>query len=401
MEDKVIRLSKFTKVLGIITVVIFMIPTTFLLFTGNIIAALCFFPFVLLGAALLLAYRKQVIILDDQELTFHYLLKNTQHIPYADIHCLLFIPLNNQMHMALISKTYERLISLDNMLVNLDPLFEILQQKNIQLIDFAELAEDEKQAALYGNTLTMIERNYYKSIDSENKTVDSMTKKKPHFHYKKTKKRLKILGWILFLTDVVAYIIGGKTMLVLSLAVIFITYSIYIIYYPYIYVDTISKKGQKQSLQLPFFAAAIAMLINLSLTQLYNYNFNASLQITAVTMLVLIGVFMIKSIRNPIPQRLTRKLSVICAIFIMAFSSTFTINFLLTFEPARHETTRVSDKSISSGKTRDYYLYGQWNGKEEQFSVPRSVYQESEIGDQKKVCIRRSMFGLEYYTVHE
>ena len=401
MEDKVIRLSKFTKVLGIITVVIFMIPTTFLLFTGNIIAALCFFPFVLLGAALLLAYRKQIIILDDQELTFHYLLKNTQHIPYADIHCLLFIPLNNQMHMALISKTYERLISLDNMLVNLDPLFEILQQKNIQLIDFAELAEDEKQAALYGNTLTMIERNYYKSIDSENKTVDSMTKKKPHFHYKKTKKRLKILGWILFLTDVVAYIIGGKTMLVLSLAVIFITYSIYIIYYPYIYVDTISKKGQKQSLQLPFFAAAIAMLINLSLTQLYNYNFNASLQITAVTMLVLIGVFMIKSIRNPIPQRLTRKLSVICAIFIMAFSSTFTINFLLTFEPARHETIRVSDKSISSGKTRDYYLYGQWNGKEEQFGVPRSVYQESEIGDQKKVCIRRSMFGLEYYTVHE
>lgn len=401
MEDKVIRLSKFTKVLGIITVVIFMIPTTFLLFTGNIIAALCFFPFVLLGAALLLAYRKQIIILDDQELTFHYLLKNTQHIPYADIHCLLFIPLNNQMHMALISKTYERLISLDNMLVNLDRLFEILQQKNIQLIDFAELAEDEKQAALYGNTLTMIERNYYKSIDSENKTVDSMTKKKPHFHYKKTKKRLKILGWILLLTDVVAYIIGGKTMLVLSLAVIFITYSIYIIYYPYIYVDTISKKGQKQSLQLPFFAAAIAMLINLSLTQLYNYNFNASLQITAVTMLVLIGVFMIKSIRNPIPQRLTRKLSVICAIFIMAFSSTFTINFLLTFEPARHETIRVSDKSISSGKTRDYYLYGQWNGKEEQFSVPRSVYQESEIGDQKKVCIRRSMFGLEYYTVHE
>ena len=210
MEDKVIRLSKFTKVLGIITVVIFMIPTGFLLFTGNIIAALCFFPFVLLGAVLLLAYRKQVIILNDQELTFHYLLKNTQHIPYADIHCLLFIPLNNQMHMALISKTYERLISLDNMLVNLDPLFEILQQKNIQLIDFAELAEDEKQAALYGNALTMIERNYYKSIDSENKTVDSMTKKKPHFHYKKTKKRLKILGWILFLTDVVAYIIGGS-----------------------------------------------------------------------------------------------------------------------------------------------------------------------------------------------
>ena len=401
MEDKVIRLSKFTKVLGIITVVIFMIPTTFLLFTGNIIAALCFFPFVLLGAALLLAYRKQVIILDDQELTFHYLLKNTQHIPYADIHCLLFIPLNNQMHMALISKTYERLISLDNMLVNLDPLFEILQQKNIQLIDFAELAEDEKQAALYGNALTMIERNYYKSIDSENKTVDSMTKKKPHFHYKKTKKRLKILGWILFLTDVVAYIIGGKTMLVLSLAVIFITYSIYIIYYPYIYVDTISKKGQKQSLQLPFFAAAIAMLINLSLTQLYNYDFNALLQITAVIMLILIGIFMIKSMRNSIAQRLTRKLSVICAIFIMAFSSTFTINFLLTFEPARHETIRVSDKSISSGKTRDYYLYGQWNGKEEQFSVPRSVYQESEIGDQKRVCIRRSMFGLEYYTVHE
>ena len=401
MENEVIRLSKFTKVLGIVTVVIFMIPTTFLLFTGNMVGALCFFPFVLLGVALLLAYRKQIIILGDREITFHYLWKKTQHIPYTDIHCLLFIPLNNQMQMALISKTYERLISLDRMLVNLDPLFEMLTQKNIQVIDFAELAEDEKQAALYWNALTMIERNYYKSIDSESKTMDSMTKKKPRFHYKKTKKRLKILGWILLLTDVVAYIIGGKTMLALSLAVIFITYLIYIIYYPYIYVDTVSKKGQKQSLQLPFFAAAIAMLINLAVLQLYNYDFGDLMRIAAVIMLVPVGIFMIKSLRTSIPQRLSRRLSVVCAIFIMAFSSTFTINFLLTFEPARHETIRISDKSIGSGKTRDYYLYGQWNGKEEQFSVPKNVYEDSEIGDQRRVCIRKGMLGLEYYTVHK
>lgn len=55
----------------------------------------------------------------------------------------------------------------------------------------------------------------------------------------------------------------------------------------------------------------------------------------------------------------------------------------------------------TSGKALSYYLYGNWKGEEEQFSVSRNVYGSTSIGDTRKLCIKHSILGLEYYTIHE
>lgn len=83
--DNVIRLSKLTKILGIITAGLFSLIVLAMLITGNIGAAICFAPFVVLGVALILAYKKQTIIVNEDELVFNYLIKETQHIKYKDI----------------------------------------------------------------------------------------------------------------------------------------------------------------------------------------------------------------------------------------------------------------------------------------------------------------------------
>ena len=83
--DNVIRLSKLTKILGIITAGLFSLIVLAMLITGNIGAAICFTPFVVLGVALILAYKKQTIIVNEDELGFNYLIKETQHIKYKDI----------------------------------------------------------------------------------------------------------------------------------------------------------------------------------------------------------------------------------------------------------------------------------------------------------------------------
>ena len=44
------------------------------------------------------------------------------------------------------------------------------------------------------------------------------------------------LGWILIIADAVAFFIGGKTMLVIFIMVLMITYAVYIKYYPYIFI---------------------------------------------------------------------------------------------------------------------------------------------------------------------
>lgn len=53
---------------------------------------------------------------------------------------------------------------------------------------------------------------------------------------KKTRWILRVVGWILMICDICAFFIGGKGALFTWSAVLLITYAIYVIWYPYIYI---------------------------------------------------------------------------------------------------------------------------------------------------------------------
>lgn len=399
--DNVIRLSKLTKMIGVITAALFSLIVLAMLITGNIGAAICFMPFVILGAALILAYKKQIIIVNEEELEFRYLIKKTQHIKYRDIRCILVIPLNNRTQMAIIDKQYNRITTLDIMLVNYEVLYAALEKNGIETIDFGELAEQRKDVSKYAGALNWIERNYYKSLYNEEETVKTMSKSKKKGEIKKTKQILKALGWIFIVADAAAFLIGGKEMVMILIAVLLGTYAVYAKYYPYIYIEVTTKKGQAQAYQLPFMGAAIALLLSLNLGKLFNYDFGSFMKITALITVVLAVPFIIKSSRADVAQRFARKLSVVFAAFIIAFTITFPVNFLLTFDGTTHEDAVVTDKHISGGKTRDRELYVICNGEKKIYTVTGSEYEETSVGDQKRICFRRSVLGLEYSTIHD
>ena len=89
--NNVIRLSKLTKIIGVVTTVLFSLIVLAMLLTGNVGAAICFMPFVILGVALILAYKKQIIVVNEDGLVFSYLIKKTQHVKYKDIRCILVV----------------------------------------------------------------------------------------------------------------------------------------------------------------------------------------------------------------------------------------------------------------------------------------------------------------------
>ena len=178
-------------------------------------------------------------------------------------------------------------------------------------------------------------------------------------------------------------------------------YPVYLWYYPYIYIETTTKKGEEQALQMPCLGAAAAILLCLGVAQTFNYDSGVYFKITFALTVLLALPYLIKSAKTKLPQRLGRKLSVIFAAFILAFSITFPLNFLLTFDKARHETVTITDKHIStSGKTDDYYLHGYWNGEETKFRVSSSVYRDTDIGEERRICIRQSALGMVYYSIH-
>lgn len=402
MDKKIIRTSKAVKIIGVIDTVIFSLVVLILIMTGNIFGAVCFMPFVVLGILLILAYKRQRIIIEEDKLTFYYLIKKEQQISYSDIHCLLLIPLNNRIQKALIDKQYNRLVTLDETMTNLDALYDILKQKGIQILDFGKMTERNQNVSKYWKVLTRMERYYYKSIDNENKTIENMSKEKAGFNIAKIKKKLKITEWILIFCDVAAFFIGGKVKLILVIAVLLFSYGIYIKYYPYVYVETHSKKIQGLAFQMPVFGPAMALLLGVATLNIYSYDFGTYIKLTVFVTVILSIPYVIKSSRITVPQRIARKASVFLAAFTMAFSITFPINFLLTFEAPIHETTIITDKYMNtSGKTVDYYLYGIWNGKEEKISVSGSEYKRASIGDRRRICINHSILGLEYYTDHK
>lgn len=401
MDEHVIRLSKVTKIIGIIDIIVFLVCTLYAFLEGSLFASIVFLAFVLLGVYLILAYKKQVIIIKEDEIVFNYFMKKPRHIKYNSIRCLLLIPLNNKTDKVLIDRQYHRIISLDEMFMDLEMLFDMLNKKQIPAVDFEKLAEENKDISMYVDALNSLERYHYKSAAVENKTIEKLSKGKSKTNVKNTRKILKIIGWILIIANGAAFLIGGRGMMILLIAILLFTYGLYLKYYPYIYVDTVSKKGQNQCLQLPFMGAAIAMLLNLTMTKLYNYDFVDFLKSTAMITLILVLVFLIKSVKVSVPQRIGRKISVIFAAFTIAFCITFPVNFLLTFDSPKHDIVIITDKDISGGKTTDYYLYCSWNGEEESFNVSRSEYEETNIGDRRRICRKKSLLGLEYYTVHK
>lgn len=227
--DNVIRLSKFVKNLGIVTTVLFLIIVLVTFVTGNMGVSICFMPFVFLGIALILAYKKQIIVVNEDEIVFSYLVKKTQHIKYNDIRCILMIPLNGRTDVILIDKMYNRLVTLEQVYVNYDILYDTLIKHEIDLVDFGELVEQNKDVSKYVPALNWIEKNFYKSICNENTTIKNMSKTIEKEKRKKTKQFLKALGWILIIADAVAFFIGGKTMLVIFIMVLMITYDCFLL----------------------------------------------------------------------------------------------------------------------------------------------------------------------------
>lgn len=175
------------------------------------------------------------------------------------------------------------------------------------------------------------------------------------------------MGWILGLSNVAALHINGKTMIMIQIFTLLVVYAIYIHYYPYIYTDAKTEKSQKNTLQIPFVGACIAMLSCLSIIDIFTYDFGHTMKITCVLTILLAIPYIIKSIRITVPQSTERKLSVIFTVFLISFSITFPVNYLLTFDKSEHKTIIITDKHRATGAKHrtEYYLGGNYNGKNE------------------------------------
>ena len=153
---------------------------------------------------------------------------------------------------------------------------------------------------------------------------------------------------------------------------------------------------------MPLAGALIAIFSCLIASKNINCDFVNIIKIAFCLTAILAVPYIIKSLRTECPQRLGRKASVILAVLAISFSIVLPLNIVLTFDKPVHETVTITDKDVNTGdNANSYFLYGNWKGEEAEFSVSRSTYKETSVGDVKKICIRKSVLGLKYYTIHK
>lgn len=226
--------------------------------------------------------------------------------------------------------------------------------------------------------------------------------KKKGFNITKINKNLKTTDSILAFSNVAAYVIGGKIKFLILISILLVTYAIYIRFYPYIYIETRTKKEKGTAFQMPLAGALIAIFSCLIASKNINCDFVNIIKIAFCLTAILAVPYIIKSLRTECPQRLGRKASVILAVLAISFSIVLPLNIVLTFDKPVHETVTITDKDINTGdNANSYFLYGNWKGEEAEFSVSRSTYKETSVGDVEKICIRKSVLGLKYYTIHK
>ena len=132
-------------------------------------------------------------------------------------------------------------------------------------------------------------------------------------------------------------------------------------------------------------------------------SFGTYMKITGCIAAVLIVPFVIKDLRIDVKQKLSRKLSVAGCVCLMAFCMNYSLNIVLSFDNATHETVTVTKKDEShSRRSSSYYLYvKQEDGTEEEYEVSHSQYKKTSVGDYKRLHIQTSALGLKYYQLHD
>lgn len=145
---------------GIIGAIFYSLFGILLMLTGHSFVALGILSIGLTCCAAVIGYKRQIIIIEEEQLIFRYVLKKEQVIRYDDVSCLLLYPCGERQQKILLDHEYNRLITLNESFVKFEKVLDALVQHDIPCIDFYKFAEKKEHMFCDLSALTSFERNF-------------------------------------------------------------------------------------------------------------------------------------------------------------------------------------------------------------------------------------------------
>ncbi len=225
----------------------------------------------------------------------------------------------------------------------------------------------------------------------------NLTKKR-----EKEKRIVKITGWIMLGLDFLALLSFNETLLFgCPLIVLFTAWAMYIWMYPDVFLDlSQTVKLRKHEIKISAYGIGFAYL--LIMFNDFNYSFRDFMIFLGIFMFLLLIPLILKFYKiKEKPEKSSITAAVLLS-FFLAFVIVIPINHLTTFQNNWHESITITEKSISTYRLHArYYVYADWKQDTQSFLIPERLYKDVQEGDRLRVCIRRSIFGFCYWTVHK
>lgn len=398
MDNFTLQPYKFVKILSNITIGIAVILSVIFGALREYGGFVLVFIFLFLGLLLCIAYKKEFISFGENEIFISKAFRKPQICSYEQIDSFLIVPMSNQFQYVLAEKNGERITAVENMFSGIDVAIKILKKHGIKIVDIGELIDAGKPVDVYLSALTKIQRNNVLNMLEMERTAEDVQKDSVSFELDNTKKRLRIFKIALCLMVVIGFFIDIKVLLAVCIAVLLLVYGLYVKYYPYMYMETIRSKVQNYTLQLPFIAPGICMLILVIVQEHFSFELLIYLTYVFFGTIILYLPFLLKVKFQEIQTHVTRMVCVFFAVLVISYVASFPLNVLLTFNTPVHTEVSVTGKTEYKGRHDDWYIYVD-NGM--QFNVTEGAYQEIEKGDSMRVCTRKSMFGFKYSSLHK
>lgn len=222
------------------------------------------------------------------------------------------------------------------------------------------------------------------------------------------KQFIKIMGWIMMGLDIFVFIsliisLNKKLWIAISVLVLLLAWGMYIWMYPKRFLDLSQTiKIRKLKISVSAFSIGLAAFFCWLIFDLFNYAFSDFMIFVGIIMIVLLIPFILKIYMIEEAPEKSSVIATVLAAFLLAFIIVLPVNYLATFQGDGHKSIIVNDKDISSTRrSTSYYIYADWREENQEFSISKSQYNEFQKGDHLQVCLRHSIFGFQYWTVHK
>ncbi len=344
-----------------------------------VICTLIFGAFILAGNYLIADYFRRKLLLYPDHLTYTPAVGKTRTISYQEIQVLKW----QAERCVLYSREGKRLAAFEtNMTDSLNAVC-YLNSKGIFI--------DEKQNPRFKNA------DAKKQAD-----IAYISSRWTKEQIMKEKKAVRIIGIALLLLTASSFLLSMKWRIFVYALTLLFSYSLYLYFYPKMIFKE-SKKCDEYHIAFPAWAVWLCFLFLIPISSNLNFRENMWLLLSLIlTGLLSIPYFLIQMIRKK-RESLLKMAGIIFLLFFFAFLSTPAINYAATFSSPSHETVFISEKEIhrNSHNTTSYYFHFTWQDKEQNMQVSKSLYNSLKEGDPVRICIRKSIFGMEYYILHK